>query len=171
MNIFKCAVGFVVSLLLMLAGVGFSVGPSASNNTVEINSSLAKVWDIMTDVHHQDWRSDLSMYEVIDATAGKQEWLEDYVGGSLLTKSTTTIWHPHQQWETEFESAPFKGSWNTSFEQIKEGVVKVTLVETALVKNVVLRGIATVLFLSEGDFSVVPIYLADLKKTVEKTVQ
>ncbi len=168
MKAIKISMAGLIGLTFALAMIGLLIEPTRNVNSIRINAPLARVWDIATDVSRQEWRSDLSMFEVIEAEAGKQEWLEDYVDESLLTINKTTVWKYHQQWVIEFESTPYQGTWNIRLEQIDGTGVKVELIETSILKNPIVRVVRAILFRSGN--SIAHVYLEDLKKQVELSI-
>ncbi len=95
---------------------------AVSNIKVTLHSDIQKVWKVVTDVAHYDWRSDLGRTEVVS----KKQFVEYTVDG-YATTFTITAEKPCERWEFDVENDNMKGHWTGIFtEQGEKTVVDFT---------------------------------------------
>ena len=68
------------------------------------------VWQVVTDLRHTAWRSDLSRVE----ERGPRSFVE-YTREGFPTQFTVTCAEPFQRWEFDLENANLTGRWTGEF--------------------------------------------------------
>lgn len=95
---------------------------AVSNIKVTLHSDIQKVWEVVTDVAHYDWRSDLGRTEVVSEKQFVEYTVDDYA-----TTFTITAEKPCERWEFDMENDNMKGHWTGIFtEQGEKTVVDFT---------------------------------------------
>lgn len=88
-----------------------------------------QVWQIVTDLSHTAWRSDLARVEVLDALH-----FVEYTKSGYATRFAVTVYDPPRRWAFSMESDNMTGSWEGIFEPVPGGV-RLTCTETVLAKR------------------------------------
>ena len=96
-------------------------------------ADIEKVWNIVTDVHHYDWRSDLSRTEVIN----DKEFIE-YTKEGYQTKFTITAQVPYVRWEFDMENDNMKGHWIGVFQEV-DGYTQIEFTENVVAKKLFMK--------------------------------
>lgn len=126
-----------------------------SSITAELACPVERVWEVVTDLSRQDWRSDVERVEI----TGERTFTE-YAGG-FATFFTVTRRAPPNSWAFDLENENIRGSWSGEFLPAADGC-KVTLTEDVIPKRAWMRPFAG-LYLKKQQAR----YLADLKKALE----
>lgn len=108
---------------------------------VEIPANEKKVWDIVTDNYHTDWRSDLSKVEVLN----EKEFVE-YTKNDIATKFTIEAKEPYKYYEFSFGNNNMQGVWHGKFTAVSENVTKLEFVEEIKIKNPLVELISYIFF-------------------------
>ena len=83
---------------------------TTSNIKARIPCDIHKVWEVVTDVEHYTWRSDLSRTEVIN----DKQFIE-YTKEGYPTTFTVTLVEPYRRWEFDMENSNMTGHWTGVF--------------------------------------------------------
>lgn len=75
-----------------------------SNIKVTFPCDIHTVWNVITDIVHSTWRSDLSRTEIIN----ERQFVE-YTKEGYSTTFTTTVLEPFRRWEFDLENSNMKG--------------------------------------------------------------
>ena len=97
--------------------------------TVRLPCPVERVWQVMTDLTHTDWRSDLKRVEALD----EAHFIEHTKGG-YATNFTVTAWEPLRRWAFTMENGNMAGVWEGIFEAV-EGGARLTCTETVNAKR------------------------------------
>ena len=87
-----------------------------SKATVQFPCPVERVWQIVTDLTHTAWRSDLARVEVLDET----HFVEHTKSGYAMN-FTITVCQPLCRWAFAMENDNMSGAWEGIFEAAKEG--------------------------------------------------
>lgn len=120
--------------------------------TAELACPPERVWETVTDLTRQDWRSDVERVEV----TGEGTFVE-YAAGGAATVFTVTRREPPCHWAFDLENENIKGSWAGEFHPAAGGCT-VTFTEDVTPKKAWMRPLAG-LYLRRQQRR----YLADLK--------
>lgn len=86
--------------------------------------TVDQLWQIVTDLTHTDWRSDLAHVEALDSTR-----FVEHTKSGYATHFTVTAREPNHFWAFTMENGNMSGSWEGRFEAV-EGGSRLTCVET-----------------------------------------
>ena len=75
-----------------------------------------QVWQIVTDLSHTAWRSDLARVEVLDALH-----FVEHTKSGYATRFAVTVYEPPRRWAFSMESDNMTGSWEGIFEAAQCG--------------------------------------------------
>lgn len=75
-----------------------------------LQSDIHKVWEVVLDVEHYTWRSDLSRTERIH----EKQFIE-YTKDNYPTIFTVTAAEPYKRWEFDMENTRMNGHWIGTF--------------------------------------------------------
>ncbi len=126
-----------------------------SSITAELNCPVERVWEVVTDLSRQGWRSDVERVEI----TGEGTFTE-YAGGGFATFFTVTQADPPRRWAFDLENENIRGSWAGEFLPAGGGC-KVIFTEDITPKKAWMRPFAA-LYLRKQQAQ----YLADLKKAL-----
>lgn len=102
---------------------------TTSNIKARIPCDIHKVWEVVTDVEHYTWRSDLSRTEVINDKQFIEYTKEDYP-----TTFTITATEPYKCWEFDMENSNMEGHWIGIFTS-RDGETEIDFTEHVTVKK------------------------------------
>lgn len=77
---------------------------------------VEQVWQVVTDLSHTAWRSDLKQVEVLDETH-----FVEYTKSGYTTNFTVTACEPLRRWVFIMENGNMSGSWEGVFESAEDG--------------------------------------------------
>ena len=139
------AVGFV-GLGLLWGAIGMLLPASRSAvGSREIEAPRARVWQILMEVAAQPaWRSQLDTVEVLDATPGRERWVERPRRGPVISFFTEVRKEP-EEWTVRF-AGPAEGRWTGKLVELPEGRTRVEVKETSTVSNPWARLLARLVF-------------------------
>ncbi|MDY5509623.1 SRPBCC family protein [Dysosmobacter sp.] len=100
-----------------------------SKVTVHFPCPVERVWQVVTDLSHTTWRSDLARVEVL----GKTHFVEHTKSG-YATNFTVTACEPFRRWAFTIENGNMSGSWEGIFEAA-EGGTRLHCTETVGAKH------------------------------------
>ena len=77
---------------------------------------MERVWQVVTDLSHTAWRSDLKRVEVLD-----EAHFVEYTKSGYTTNFTVTACEPLRRWVFTMENGNMSGSWEGVFESAEDG--------------------------------------------------
>lgn len=125
-----------------------------ANMNVKLNSSIEKVWAIVTSLENYRWRSDLSKIEVLEE--GKK--FIEYTKDGYSTTFMITTFEPFKQYEFNMENDNMQGHWKGIFEKNEFGT-SIDFTEDVIAKKVIIKPFVGI-YLKKQQKN----YIADLKK-------
>lgn len=126
-----------------------------------IECDIARVWQVVTDVAHYEWRSDLSSVEVVDSKV-----FIEFNDRNFATTFTTTELIPYKCWEFDLENNNLKGHWKGIFRE-QDGHTEIEFTEEIRGRNVFMN-LCLNLFFSKTIKKQQERYIDDLKKACEQ---
>lgn len=123
--------------------------------TAELACPVERVWETVTDLARQDWRSDVERVEV----TGEGTFVE-YGRDGFATSFTVTRREAPHRWAFDLENGNIRGSWSGEFRPAAGGC-RVTLTEEVTPKRAWMRPFAGPYLRRQQRR-----YLADLKKAL-----
>lgn len=126
-----------------------------SEITVRLDCPAEQVWETVTDLSRQGWRSDVERVEI----TGEASFVE-YGKGGFATAFTVTEREPPRRWAFDLENENIQGRWTGDFTDAAGGCT-VTFTEEITVKKAWMRAFAG-LYVKRQQRQ----YLADLKKAL-----
>lgn len=124
--------------------------------TIDLGSSIDKIWNTMTDNSNYAWRSDLSKITVSD---GGNSFVE-YTKSGYPTEFTITLKIPHERYEFDMKNDNMSGHWTGIFTK-SNARTRVTLIEEVEVNGLV-KSLFAGMYLKKQQKN----YIADLKKAL-----
>ena len=107
-----------------------------SNRKASLSWSIDKVWECVTDLSNQTWRSDLNRFEKID-----DSHFIEYTKNGIQTNFKVKKVGLHKRWGLEFENKNLQGTWLGRFDY-KDGQTVLNFTEDITVKNILLTSFA-----------------------------
>ncbi|HEL1585158.1 TPA: SRPBCC family protein [Streptococcus suis] len=126
------------------------------NMKVTFFHPIDKVWELVTDLSNQTWRSDLGHFEKID----KKHFIE-YTQTGIQTNFKVIKVDLYKLWELKFENKNLQGTWLGQFDY-HDGQTVLDFTENVTVKNVLLTPFVW-LYLRKQQKQ----YFRDLEKVLE----
>lgn len=96
---------------------------------VQFPCPVERVWQIVTDLAHTAWRSDLARVEVLD-----EAHFVEHTKSGYATNFTVTAYEPLRRWAFTMENGNMSGFWEGIF-QAAEGGTQLTCTETVNAKH------------------------------------
>lgn len=103
-----------------------------SNRKASFSYPIDKVWELVTDLSNQTWRSDLGHFEKID-----ENHFIEYTQNGIQTNFKVTKVDLYKLWELEFENKNLQGTWLGRFDY-HDGQTVLDFTEDVTVKNALL---------------------------------
>ena len=100
-----------------------------SREIVQFPCPVERVWQIVTDLAHTAWRSDLARVEVLD-----EAHFVEHTKSGYATNFTVTAYEPLRRWAFTMENGNMSGFWEGIF-QAAEGGTQLTCTETVNAKH------------------------------------
>ena len=100
-----------------------------SRVTVQFPCPVEQVWQVVTDLAHTAWRSDLKGVEMLDETH-----FVEHTKSGCATNFTVTARQPFRRWAFTMENGNMSGSWEGIFEAA-EGGTRLHCTETVGAKH------------------------------------
>ena len=89
---------------------------AVSKVTRSFPCTVEQLWQIVTDLSHTDWRSDLARVEVLDETR-----FVEHTKSGYTTNFVVTACEPIRFWAFTMENGNMSGSWEGIFETAENG--------------------------------------------------
>lgn len=102
---------------------------AVSQVTVQFPCPAERVWQVVTDLAHTSWRSDLAEVDVLDETHFVERTRSGYA-----TNFTIVACEPPRRWAFEMENENMSGTWEGRFEA-SEGGTRLQCTETVNAKR------------------------------------
>ncbi len=83
---------------------------ATANIKVTFLCPVEKIWDVVTDLSHYEWRSDISKIEVVN----DKKFIE-YTKDGFKTQFYITAKETYNIWEFHMENENMKGTWSGRF--------------------------------------------------------
>lgn len=103
--------------------------------TADFTSAPQDVWDVVTDNHHTEWRSDIKKVRVMK---GGLEFVE-YSSGGFSTTFQIIKQIPCERYELNLENKRIMGFWSGRFMALPGGGTRIVFAENIQIKNRFLR--------------------------------
>ncbi len=128
-----------------------------SRVTVSFHCPVARVWQIVTDLSHTAWRSDLARVEVLD-----EAHFVEHTKSGYATNFTVTASEPLRRWAFTMENGNISGLWEGTFETA-EGGTRLHCAETINAKHWWMRPLVPGYLKRQQR-----LYLNDLRRELQK---
>ncbi len=163
----KVVIFVVVGIVFILSMVVVFLPPERSYTKTEIiNANVDKVFEIVTNLEAQGWRTDATNIQILDKTPGSEVWIENPKYGPEIRFRTKIKATPNLFVIEIIDNPQFGGTWTGKFSSVDNGKTQIEFTE-----SVSLNGFASKLF-SYIFFNIqktVDQYVSDLKTEAEKT--
>ena len=100
-----------------------------SRVTVHFPCPVERVWQVVTDLSHTAWRSDLARVEVLNEAR-----FVEHTKSGYATNFTVTAQEPFRRWAFTMENGNISGTWEGVFEAV-EGGTRLHCTETVNAKH------------------------------------
>ena len=130
---------------------------ATSKVTVHFPCPVEQVWQVVTNLSHTTWRSDLAQVEVLD-----EAHFVEHTKSGYATHFTVTTCEPPRLWTFTMENSNMSGSWEGIFETA-EGGTQLTCTETVNAKRWWMRPFVPTYLKRQQK-----LYLVDLRKELLK---
>ena len=130
---------------------------AVSNIKATFKCDIQTVWNIVTSLENYQWRSDLSMIEVVSET----QFIE-YTKDGYATNFTITANEPCKRWAFDMENSNMKGHWTGLFTE-KNGQTEIDFTEDVAPKKWIMKPFIKGFLKKQQE-----LYVSDLKKALHK---
>lgn len=130
---------------------------AVSNIKATFKCDIQTVWNIVTSLENYQWRSDLSMIEVVSET----QFIE-YTKDGYATNFTITENEPCKRWAFDMENSNMKGHWTGLFTE-KNGQTEIDFTEDVVPKKWIMKPFIKGFLKKQQE-----LYVSDLKKALHK---
>lgn len=100
----------------------------------EFQSSVEKVWSIVTSLKEYSWRSDLGKIVVVIP----EKQFEEHTKDGYVTRFTITACEPYKRYEFDMENDNMKGHWTGLF-SCQDGKTKIVFTENVTAKKIFMK--------------------------------
>lgn len=100
----------------------------------EFKCDINKLWNIITDNTKYNWRSDLSIIEIIS----ENQFIE-YTKNNFPTHFTITLIDHLKEYRFSLSNSNIEGNWIGTFKLMPNNNVEITLTEHIEVKNIIMN--------------------------------
>lgn len=101
--------------------------------TVELNSNIETVWNVVTSLDDYAWRKDIQKIEIIEP--GK---FAEHTKDGYTTTFTITVFEPLERYEFDIENENMHGHWVGIFKRTNTGTT-ITFTEDVTAKKVMMK--------------------------------
>lgn len=158
-------------LLLALFLVGTTIfglvlpKTNSAQKTVAFSSAKSLIWEKMRDLSGQvTWRPNVERIEILNATPGKEEWVEYPKQGAQL-KFRTILVVEQERWEMETFDSPVLVHWTGILKETNNAGTEIFFEEKATVNNPFFR-IFAFLFIDLN--KLIEVYSENLKTALQE---
>lgn len=132
---------------------------------VVINANQERIFNAVTDLSAQKWRSQLTELQILESTPGQEVWREKGQDGQSLTFRTRTKIYP-SRFEIEIVENPhFSGYWIGVFTPVADGKTEIEFSEHVILRGIIPKLISYLFFRIDD---VVDDYISDLRNATEE---
>lgn len=128
---------------------------AVSNIKAVFQSDTQKVWEVVTSLEKNAWRSDLSKTQILS----DRQFIE-YTKDGFPTTFTITKTEPCGCWEFDMENGNMKGHWTGIFTQIPGGT-EVEFTEEVTAKKAIMKPFVKAYLKKQQER-----YISDLRKAL-----
>lgn len=128
---------------------------AVSKMKVVFQSDTQRVWEVVTSLEKNAWRSDLSKTQILS----DQQFIE-YTKDGFPTTFTITKTEPYKCWEFDMENKNMKGHWTGIFTQIPGGT-EVEFTEEVTAKKAIIKPFVKAYLKKQQER-----YISDLRKAL-----
>lgn len=128
---------------------------AVSKMKVVFQSDTQRVWEVVTSLEKNAWRSDLSKTQILS----DQQFIE-YTKDGFPTTFTITKTEPYKCWEFDMENKNIKGHWTGIFTQIPGGT-EVEFTEEVTAKKAIIKPFVKAYLKKQQER-----YISDLRKAL-----
>ncbi|MEG0276234.1 MAG: polyketide cyclase [Coprobacillus sp.] len=121
-------------------------------------NSINEVWDLITNLDNQLWRSDIERIEVVD-----DNHFIEYDKSGYRTEFTITCKVMNEVYEFDIKNDNIEGHWIGKFKVLENQLVHIELIESIEVKKMVMNLMAKP-YIRKQQKS----YIQDLKKALQR---
>lgn len=135
MKMFIFALVGLVSLATLLGVIG-SLLPATRTASAqrEIAAPPTRVWSLLLAIERQpSWRAELASVQMIDATPGRERWIEQPKKGPSI-HFATECQAAGTAWSLSF-SGPAEGRWTGRLEPLSDNRTRILIEESATIAN------------------------------------
>lgn len=119
---------------------------------------LQTVWDIVTDLHNYEWRSDIDRIEIVD----NKTFIEHTKDG-FRTTFIITVAEPCKRYEFEMDNENMHGHWRGIFSEA-DGRAVLDFTEDVTAKKLIMKPLVGAYLRKQQK-----LYISDLKKSLVGT--
>ena len=153
------------SVIVAALAVAYALpGRRSASRKAIIKAPSEKVFEKVTNIADQSWRSNVSEVRVVDSTAGREVWVEKPKKGPDM-RFRTKAKMPAKRFDIEIIDNPrFGGHWVGTFVARPDGQTEIEFTEEVVVAGLMPKLLSYAFFNIEES---VETYIADLKKALE----
>lgn len=118
-------------------------------------SSIQRVWEVVTSLENYAWRSDLSKTQVLSDSQ-----FVEYTKDGFPTTFTITKTEPYRCWEFDMENKNMKGHWTGIFTET-DGGTEVEFTEEVTAKKAIMKPFVKAYLKKQQE-----LYISDLRKAL-----
>ena len=129
-----------------------------SNIKASFHKEVQEVWNVVTSLENQAWRSDVKKLDILD---GGRKFIE-YTEGGYSTAFTITAFEPCSRYEFDMENDNMHGHWTGLF-TYENGVTTIDFTEDVMAKKWFMKPFVGSFLRKQQNA-----YVADLRKALER---
>lgn len=118
-------------------------------------SDPQRVWEMVTSIENDSWRSDLSKIKILS----DHQFIE-YTKDGFPTTFTITKMELYRRWEFDMDNRNMKGHWTGIFTE-RDGGTEVEFTEEVMAKNVIMKPFVKAYLKRQQEM-----YISDLRKAL-----
>lgn len=104
-----------------------------SNAKATFRKDIKEVWELVTSLHNQTWRSDISNVEIID-----EKHFKEYTKDNYVTSFTITALEPYHRYEFDMSNSNMQGHWIGIF-HFENGITSIDFTEHVKAKKLIMK--------------------------------
>ncbi len=156
----------LISISIIIIGLGVILpNERSARRKVTIKASPEKLFETVTNLSNQSWRSDVGVVEVVDTASGQEVWIEKPKRGPEI-KFRTKVKTPPNRFGIEIiDNENFSGNWIGTFTPKQDGETEVDFAEHLIVQGFIPKLMSYLFFNVD---KAVETYIEDLRKATEE---